>query len=340
MPELRNIIVDEIPSLGYGNPDGISLDKKIENGVCTEIDIEFAVEVIKSAVCMLRASKKDCGCIDGRRAEEVHFVNKDGENIINETDDSSIHERYKVAGGGYITAIGMLAGIDKADGYIEDDMVSVINDLSADNIYCGTHNGPHDHGEKSDCGANDNMRLILENGVRFRNGIKDNIISLLSIAGIDADEATVDNIFDNWNKLASNDEYWHESSGASRHDIIKGSINDASRNQENPDSPLAVSKKLAGDHQESFIVINYCDGMTFSQPTFRNELAKQYPDKDIDTLMQTFVIDIARIEQIAKSVADANSSDYIQTLSAGIAYQLATAATLTDGSLRTFIVKQ
>ena len=29
----------------------------------------------------------------------------------------------------------------------------------------------------------------------------------------------------------------------------------------------------------------------------------------------------------------------MQTLSAGIAHQLATAATLTDGSLRTFIVK-
>jgi len=311
----------------------------MELGVCGEVDIEFAVKIIKSAICMKKITKNDCGCIDGRRAEEIHFVNKDGDSDFNEADTLSIHERYKVAGGGYITAIGMLAGTDKISSHVDDDMSAVISDLSKDNIYCGTHDGPHSHGEKSDCGANDNMRLIFENGVKHREAIKNSIVGLLDIAGAEIDELLIDGLFDNWEKVANNDDYFHQSSGASRFEKIKDSINNATRNQEDSKDPLAVSKKLAGDHQESFIIINYCDGMTFSQPTFRHELAKEYPNKHIDCHTQAFVVDVPRIAEIAKSISENTSSDYMQTLSAGIAYQLATAATLTDGSLRTFAVK-
>lgn len=335
----EKFIINEISPLGYGNPNGISLDKKIESGICSEVDIEFAAGVVISGLCMREATKKDCGCMDGRPAEEVHFVNKNGDNEIKQTDSRSIHERYKVAGGGYITAIGMLAGVDKLSSHVDTDMALVIDDLSKDGIYCGTHDGPHNHGEKSDCGANDNMRLIFENGVKHRNVIKDSIVGLLDVVGASVDELSIDNLFDNWNKVAQNDEYFKQSSGASRFEKIKDSINSASLSQENLDNPLAVSKKLAGDHQESFIIINYCNGMTFSQPIFRHELAKEFPDKHIDCHTQAFVVDVPRIEEIAKSVSENTSADYMQTLSAGIAYQLATAATLTDGSLRTFIVK-
>ena len=197
---------------------------------------------------MRRTTKEDCGCIDGRRAEEVHFIDENGNEAINEIDCLSAHERYKVAGGGYITSLAMLAGIGALGAHIDEDTSRIVDDLREHGIFCGAHNGHHGHGEKSDCGANDNIRLILENGVIHKESIKNSITGLLGIIGFDVDDKMIDKIFEDWNSVAENDEYFNGSCGNSRFEKIKTSINNINRDYDETENHVAVSKKLAGDH--------------------------------------------------------------------------------------------
>ena len=114
--------------------------------------------------------------------------------------------------------------------------------------------------------------------------------------------------------------------------------------QKNGDeSPVAASKHLRGGHREAFIVMNFSDGKTFSQADFRKKLLEQFPYVQEDDLPQVFVVDVPRIEYLARAMAKGRPDTdraFETALFAGVAYQLATAATLTDGSLRTFAVTQ
>lgn len=118
--------------------------------------------------------------------------------------------------------------------------------------------------------------------------------------------------------------------------------------------PLAVIKHLRGDHKEDFIVINYVAGKTFSQAVMRRELKTSFPDMPDHMLPQVFVVDVPRIIQLAGVIAEKNIAALRDSrpdvenpfefatavaLQAGISYQLATACTLTDGSLRTFTIQ-
>lgn len=333
-----NVITEEVPCLGFGTPGAANYEARV-NALSDEIDIDAVVGVVESSEPISEVCDVDCGCIDGRRAMEVHYAEKDGKPAMHETEDSTIHDRYKVAGGGYVTGVAIMAGVGVLGSHVNDDVTRVIEGLAKDDIFCGTHNGCHEHGENSDCGANDNMKLIFENAVKHESAIKNSINGLLDIVGLSIGSEAINDVFDNLKYAAQNEAYFEGSCGHLRHEKMKKSIDNIFIENEDIEKPVAVSKKLAGEHQELFIIINFCKGMTFSQPTFRLMLAEKYPNVDIDRLPQAFVIDIARIEEIAKSIADQNGSDYMQTLVSGIIYQLATAATLTDGSLRTFIVK-
>ena len=55
-----------------------------------------------------------------------------------------------------------------------------------------------------------------------------------------------------------------------------------------------------------------------------------------------FVVDLPRIVALAHAMADdrEDPAAFQLALEAGLAFQVATAATLTDGTLRTFVVSQ
>ena len=327
--------IKEIPPLGVGNPESsISYVKQLESGELTAEVAEKAVELIMSGECMREINEKDDGCIDGRHAVQVVFPTEAGEFIERPVANSEEHLRAKVAGGGYITALAMRVGSGEASDSARNDLAGEIRRLATAGICCGAHTGEHGHGDATDCGANDKFPLILENGIRFQDVIAANTVALIKEAGLEVNEALLGDVFTNW-KNAVDRQYGKESTGATRFDVIEEGIVDLQQEAQQKDKPVAVTKNLGGDHKEDFIVVNYRDGETFSQPALNERLTEQFPDVQA----QAFVVDAPRIVAIAKARAGEDEEAFQQSLYAGVAFQLATAATLTDGSLRTFVVK-
>lgn len=327
--------VREISPLGVGNPESaISYKKQIESGELTAEVAEAAAEYILSGEGMRQLTDTDDGCIDGRRARRVVFVAESGEFSERSIEDPAEHLRAKVAGGGYVTSLAMHTGLGKSADSIENDLSGIVSDLAESHVYCGAHTGEHAHEHTTDCGANDKFPLILANGLGFKDVIAANTIALVQEAGLDVDESILEDMFSNW-KAAVDAQYGEASSGVSRLDVIEDGIATLQQTSELKEKPLAVLKDLEGDHKEDFIIVNYRDGETFSQAALNEFLAARHPD----TQAQAFVVDASRIVTLAKALSGDNEQDFHQALYAGVAFQLATAATLTDGSLRTFIVK-
>lgn len=333
-----DVIVKEIGPLGVGNPDShISYTKQLASGELLPEVEKTAVEYIVSGKGMRQITDSDDGCIDGRGARRVLFVAADGEFNKQPIDDSGEHLRAKVAGGGYMTSLAMHAGLGEASPSMDDDLAGIIDHLAEKNIFCGAHTGEHGHGDKTDCGANDRFGEILATGLAFRDVIAGNTEALIREAGLDFDVTQLEQVFDGW-RSAGEAQYGVDSTGASRFSVIEEGIKRAQAKQGDT-KPVAVAKDLQGDHKEDFQIINYRDGETFSQAALSKELEQRFPDIPVEKRAQAFVVDVPRIVTLAAAVGDGKDDRLTQALYAGVAYQLATAATLTDGSLRTFVVK-
>ncbi len=343
MPEMMTLteerersvyVVKEIPPLGVGNPDAsISYKKQLESGELTAEVAEAAIEFIKSGEGMCPLTDHDDGCIDGRCAQRVLFVTEEGEFYERDIDDPSEHLRAKVAGGGYITSLAMRAGLGSVSHSLDSDLALVIDDLAAQNMYCGAHTGEHGHDEVTDCGANDKFPQIIANGVLYKETIAANTIALIREAGVTVDSYILDMVFDGW-KTAIDAQYGEDGTGASRFEVIESGLRKSQQTSGSKDKPVAVTKELKGTHKEDFIVVNYHEGKTFLQTALADHLREDFPDKSA----QAFVVDVPRIVALAAAQANGDEDVFNQALCAGVAFQLATAATLTDGTLRTFIV--
>ena len=327
-------VVKEVPPLGVGNPDSsISYRKQLESGELTTEIIETAVEFIKSGEGMCPLTDHDDGCIDGRCAQRVLFVTEEGEFYERDIADPGEHLRAKVAGGGYITSLAMRAGLGSTSYSLDSDLALVIDDLAIQDIYCGAHTGEHGHGEATDCGANDKFPQILANGILYKEVVAANTIALIREAGVTVEPYVLDTVFDGW-EAAVDAHYGEDGTGASRFEVIEAGLRRSQQASGSKDKPVAVTKELKGTHKEDFIVINYHEGKTFSQTALAEHLREDFPDKSA----QAFVVDVPRIVALAAAQADGNEDIFNQALCAGVAFQLATAATLTDGTLRTFTV--
>lgn len=333
-----DMIVKEIDVLGVGNPDSnISYKKQIESGELLPEVVAKAVEYIKSGEGMRAITDHDDGCIDGRCAHRVLFVTENGEFYEAPIDDSGEHLRAKVAGGGYMTSLAMRAGLGETTASIDNDLGGVVAWLADKDIYCGAHTGKHASNETTDCGANDKFASILANGLEHRAVIADNLRALVAEAGLETDETILDKVFAGWQR-AHDMRYGADSTGTSRFTVIEEGIKNAQVKTGSP-RPVAVSKDLRGEHNEDFILINYRDGKTFSQAAFADMLAEEFPHIPEDKRAQAFVVDVPRIVALAEAQGGDDTDRFAQALYAGIAYQLATAVTLTDGTLRTFVIK-
>lgn len=330
--------VQEIEPLGYGNQESnISYTKQLVSGELRPEVVEKAIEFITSGECLVNVTEQDDGCIDGRTAAEVLFVNENGdvEKRAIATDDT--HERQKVAGGGYLTALSMYRALQGSSDHVDEDLARTVKILSQKGVFCGAHTGAHGDGDKTDCGANDKIADIMANGVRYREQIDENLQGLLAEAGLAYSPEVLGQVLGGWSMTLSDEEYFKGSTGASRLEKVVAGIQELSAAQQ-PSHPLSVLKHLAGDHNEDFIYVNYVEGKTFSQATFRQKLAAAFPDLELSKLAQIFVVDVPRIVTLAQAMGS-NEEERQIALYAGVAYQLATAATLTDGSLRMFVGK-
>lgn len=345
--QMQKCYVQEINPLGFGNSKAkISYTKKIEQDPYFESIAKVAVEIIRSGDCMRQITDKDDGCIDGRKANKMlYLLGIEGEGF-NEVDiiNPAEHKRAKVAGGGYMTSLVMKLALSGAQGNIEDDIVEVAEHLTEQGVYCGTHTGPHINESGVDCGANDRVEEIVGSALLFKDDIKSTVDALLVAVGADIiDIDASDRVEAGFSSAVNDDKYFLDSTGVSRFKAMMKKIAEAQTKSGVKDRPLAVSKHLYGNHQEAFVILNFVSGQTFSQTDLQARLLDEFPDFLPDDLPQAFVVDIPRIEELARAMVhgrNGSNNDFQTAFYAGLAFQFATAATLTDGILRNFIVTE
>ena len=333
--------VTERPPLGYGNPDAkISITERLKDPLQAEL-IEKAGEIIISGEVFVPVTDMDDGCIDGRIANLVRFINTENLEEQEHVIIDQGHERAKVAGGGYVTALAMYIAVKFNSGSVDGDLAAVTEVMTREGVYCGAHTGEHSDPNDgvTDCGANDKIDKILRSAVEYAAHIRGDAEALLSVAGVTVEEAAKDEVESSWKTAAQDEAYFEGSNGDTRLDIVKKAMMDA-QIASGSEKPVAVSKDLAGSHNEAFIVVNYQDGVTLSQRQLFTRLQAEYSEIDPKQLPQAFVVDAWRIVQLATALKQGDESlDMTKLLYAGVAYQLATAATLTDGSLRVLIAQ-
>lgn len=328
------LTITEIGPLKYGNPDAtISYEKKLASGELTQPVADRVAELLGSGELLVAVDNQDDGCIDGRPTESVLFIDENGEFTTHESDNHG-HERAKVAGGGYFTATAMRLGAGYKGESIDDDILTAGSELTIKGVFCGAHTGEHQHGEATDCGANDKLLSILYAALQFEDEIADTTRALIEQAGMEYNPETFKAVIAKWQTVVGDEDYFAESAGGSRLSAVEA-IMASAHNATSHEKPLSVIKKLSGDHKEIGLVVNYVQDKTFSQVALADELKKSFPEIEAKGLPQTFVVDAWRLVELAK--ASVQPEEFETALYAGVMYQAATAATLTDGSLPTFI---
>lgn len=339
MKEIMNqTTVNELLPLGFGNPESsISRVKQLNTGELTPELEDAAAEIIMAQTCLVEVTERDDGCIDGRAAVRVSYIDKNGERQEASVNMDDAHERAKVAGGGYLTSLAMQLALHPPAEGIERVLSYVVRALADKGMFCGFHTGDHQKDDTTDCGANDKFETILTTALTFHQPIADVTGALVSVAGASYDADLQQKIYENWSIAADAPHVFEASTGQSRSDTIFAAIADI-QHVENTERPVAVSKHLEKDHKEDFIIINFVTGKTFSQAELRRLLKEQFPDVEDPKLPQAFVVDAWRIAELAEALSHTPDENQLM-LQAGVSYQLATAATLTDGSLRVFVIK-
>ena len=335
--EFEKITVAEFGTMGYGNAESsISHEKQITSGELShEVDAR-SQEIILSGEALVAVNDVDDGCIDGRGTVEL-YVTENGEFYTKQVEDNSNHERAKVAGGGYITSQAMRLGVGMKGAHIDSDLAATGTELAAKEVYCGAHTGAHKHGDGTDCGANDKMQLILNNGLAYQEQVSGTTEALIKTAGLEFKSELFNKVLENWESVLSDESYFAGSTGASRLQEVLATQESAAKIAGSR-KPVAVTKHLEGDHNEDYIVVNYVKGKTFSQGILAEKLRADFPDNDDKHLAQAFVVDAWRIVELAEAAVE--TDDFELALYAGVMYQVATAATLTDGSLKMFGVTE
>lgn len=330
----KETTVTEIAPIGYGNPDSaISYTKQLESGeLSPQVDAR-AAELMTSGELLVPVDERDDGCIDGRPTESVLFLDDTNEFYERDADNHN-HERAKVAGGGYITATAMRLGVGYKGQSINEDILETGSVLTSNEVYCGAHTGAHKHADGTDCGANDKLFTIFDTAAKFETEVSATTKALLEVAGLDFKPEVFNQVMQNWQEITKDAAYSEGSTGPSRLEATQAIV-EVAHTENQPDKPLSVFKHLAGDHKEDYLVVNYVEGKTISQVKFADTLSEDFPELASENLAQTFVVDAWRIVELAK--ASVEESEVETAIYAGVMYQVATAATLTDGSLRTFI---
>lgn len=335
-----SLVITEIAPIGYGDPEStISYDKQLKTGELREDVAARSREIITSGECLCAVTDSDDGCIDGRPAEELLYVDESGEFYTKPIEDASEHIREKVAGGGYVTGYAMYVGLGLKGTSPDEDFRLVGEMTNSKKLCCGAHTAGHGGGDSTGCGANDKVSEILANGVVFREQIAASTQALLEVAGVAFDSTIFNRVVNNWDEAAQDTSYSDVSNGKARFNVIQDNIKKAQL-ADGGTKAVAVSKNLAGGHNEDFIVVNYVDGHSFSQADFASQLSASFPDIPTEKTAQVFAVDVPRIIKLAQAIGGDNEQTVTEALYAGVAYQLATAATLTDGSLPVFLIRE
>ncbi|MEO5499259.1 MAG: hypothetical protein ABIR46_02050 [Candidatus Saccharimonadales bacterium] len=336
---LHAIKVVELSPLGYGNPNAKIRysDEQGETDKLAEQLKEAGAEILRSGECLIDVTESDDGCIDGREAVIIHYTDHEGAKRTKEVDSTYLREREKVAGGGYVTGMAMKLAIRPPRADINESLRATVIAFAEKDVYCGAHSGAHQVSGATDCGANDKMEAIFENGLLHGESIAVTTQELVEFAGVDYSPEAQFRSREGWAHALQMPRFFKNSTGESRLDTILDTVG-VIHKVLGSEEPVAVSKHLAGKHNEKFIFVNLVESKTLSQANFRQKLQELFPAVSKEKLPQVFVVDVPRIVKLTKALTD-DADERQVTLQSGVAYQLATAATLTDGSLRVFAAK-
>lgn len=338
-------LIETIPAPGLGNPESSISKVKFESTDQQRDMSQYMHEIVKSGECLVPCAHNDDGCIDGRCVNEIAHP-KVGTFDVVSVEHNKDNDRAKLAGGGYITALAMYQALGETRISSENDIVYISEQFAKKGIYCGAHTGGHgseEHG-KTDCGANDKFYEIIDNGIRYRDEVGAIAEVLLKYSTDSYDQTVMKTAISTWDDTRKDTNYV-VGNGVKRLDAIRTGI--LHTQEQNPDvQTVAVIKNLSDNHNEVELVVNYKPGTTFSQGKKRQKLMERFPGVARKDLPQVFVLDFWRIQQLARAVAEFPDHQtgaartigeiqdrYAQALHAGVAFQVATYATLTDGSL-------
>lgn len=304
--------------------------------------LEYAGELIRNGDCMAEITEEDDGCMDGRHAVRVAFPDGEGHFTVHDVLDQDVHERAKMAGAGPMTGMMSYLSAGKRGEHVDGDIETTCLELATHGVCGGSHTGPHGSENKTDCGGNDAIVSIAENGVRFHGRLASQVEAHFDFLGETFQQNDIATVAHRWQDALVTG-YFDGSTGVSRLGAMRRAM-EQWQHKHPSERPHTVVKDLDGDHQEAFIVYSYDEQHTFSQRKFREMLQQKYPDIPTDTLPEVFVIDIPRIRRIAQAIStDENGVPdeqlYRQTLTGALLYQEAALTTLENGSMPRFAVK-
>ncbi len=297
--------------LGYGE-GSISVEQRLNdpNDPLTSEIIDKVDTIIAGGEILVARQGSDDGCPDGRRAGRFMKGLKFLEHAYN---------RVKTFGGGLTQSVASQVGLGRAKSGLRKLFKSEADELEKAGIDYGAHTHKNASGDESGCGAIDQAPLIVSNVGVFRKQIKQTIgglKDLLGRNGVDASDENSNEVLDNFEDYAKehpNDDYTGRS-------VI-----------ENVLEKERVVAELEDDHLEVAIVINLVEGMTVDQELIRSVT---------EDVAQVFPIDLPRKMEIAdKRYDDEDDSVKSKAVLSMLAYALSTSATLTDGTLRVYVIE-
>jgi hypothetical protein len=323
--------------LGFGNPDAkISTVGQRTAGTITAATMQTGSHLLLASDFMVDVQHYDSGCIDGRTTAQVMFRNAEAQLVTHEYDYDDHHWRPLVAGGGYITARPAEVVLRGRGHTPQDDLKRVIKQLQKAGVYAGAHtgSGADEAQGVTDCGANDKFSAIVAAALEYQDAIKSGLQLLFEVTG-----RSLENFDDHYAKALQAYEqmaqpaYSEASNGQMALQLITDSLKADATGK-----PLAVIKQSEGDHRERFIYMNAIPNTTLDQTGFTRALAEYFPDQNPVELPQVFVVDMWYIDTLATALTINLQQRKLAFITMMI-YQLATAATLTDGSLPVYVAK-
>lgn len=329
-------IVTQLGPLNFGNPEAtISYEKRDNQEILEQINAK-TVEIIKNGWAMTDITEPDDGCFDGREAEGLAVQSQDGVVVTKEIDKPN-HERPLVAGGGYANAVVIRIATGNRGENIEDDYRTVPFVLKENGVVCGAHRAKAHAEGICGCGNIDKQKQILKDAsVNYFAPIKEVTQTLTEAMGYKFDNDRYDSSMQAWDEAVEDPKYFAGSTGDSRSKVIM-EIQDEINNLSGDGKLLTVTKNLIGEHNEKYITINLREGKKFSQSRLRNLLSREFPGVDSTHFPQVFSLDAPRLVEITEALEEPENT--LTGLQASLAYQIATAAELTDGSLPVFVIK-
>jgi hypothetical protein len=212
----------------------------------------------------------DDGCGDGRGVTDEHG------NVV-EVYQAGIRRkkslrRAKLFGGGATMTLAALIGLGRTNQSLQDIFTEAMDLLHAHDIDFGAHIDGHAKDPDGGCGAIDRAPMILINTQKYREQIRQTVLSLNKTFNATELDEVLDNYASYVTKMPS-----EQYSGR----LVLNRIRDDGR----------VVKLLLREHHEMFIVLNTIPGYTIDQKMIRDESHES---------IQAFVVDTWRGRDIAK----------------------------------------